>query len=206
MNGVVRLGAPDDIGELMLPGILRHLSETWPNLAIEVTIDNSMQLRRAVDEGRLDLTLFNFLHGVSPDPALKVMTEDLVWVGKRHGQAHMKLPLPVSVWEEGCAWRKRALEELTRIEKPFRIAYFCAHHMGQIAAIRADIAVAPLARFLVQADMVVLDERDGLPSLGTYDIGLSLREGATAPVQAVAEYVRCVLGDRTVLEQIKTAA
>ncbi len=34
----------------MLPGILRHLSETWPNLAIEVTIDNSTQLRRAVEE------------------------------------------------------------------------------------------------------------------------------------------------------------
>ncbi|WP_377289528.1 LysR family transcriptional regulator [Rhizobium sp. SG2393] len=206
MNGVVRLGAPDDIGELMLPGILRHLSETWPNLAVEVTIDNSTHLRRAVEEGRLDLTLFNFLHGIAPDPALKVMTEDLVWAGKRHGHAHLKDPVPISVWEEGCVWRKQALDALTAAEKPFRVAYFCAHHMGQIAAIRADIAIAPLARFLLQDDMVALDERDGLPKLGTYDIGLVTREGATQPVQAVAEYVRCVLGDRSVLDSVKAAA
>ncbi len=66
--------------------------------------------------------------------------------------------------------------------------------MGQIAAIRADIAIAPLARFLLQDDMVALDERDGLPKLGTYDIGpLPSAQGATQPVQAVADYVRCVL-------------
>jgi DNA-binding transcriptional LysR family regulator len=197
MNGIVRLGAPDDIGELMLPGILKHLSETWPQLAIDVTIDNSANLHKAVDEGRLDLTLYNFLNAVRADPAEKVMTEKLVWAGKRHGQAHLKKPLPISVWDSGCIWRSVALEELTMSQIDFRIAYFCGSHMGQIAAIRADIAVAPLARFLVQDDMVVLGERDGLPDLGSYDIGLSVREGAPQPVLAVAEYVRNALAERT---------
>ncbi|MFM2281088.1 MAG: hypothetical protein RLZZ444_3319 [Pseudomonadota bacterium] len=197
MNGIVRLGAPDDIGELMLPGMLKHLSETWPQLAIDVTIDQSTNLRRAVDEKRLDLTLFNFLDGVRGDQAEIVMTEKLVWAGRRHGQAHLKDPLPISVWNDGCIWRKRALEELTKSQKQFRIAYYCGNHMGQIAAIRADIAVAPLASFLLQDDMVALDERHGLPDLGTYEIGLSVREGAPQPVMAVAEYVRSVLGSRS---------
>lgn len=197
MNGIVRLGAPDDIGELLLPGILKHLSETWPQLAIDVTIDQSSTLRRLVEEGRLDLTLFNFLDGVAENKAEVVMTERLVWAGKRHGQAHLKQPLPISVWNEGCIWRRRALDELTRSQRDFRIAYYCGNHMGQIAAIRADIAIAPLAEFLVQDDMVVLDERDGLPDLGTYDIGLAIRDGAPQPVRAVAEYVRCVLGNRS---------
>jgi DNA-binding transcriptional LysR family regulator len=197
MNGIVRLGAPDDIGELLLPGILKHLSEAWPQLAIDVMIDQSTSLRKAVDENRLDLTLYNFLDGIRANPAELVMTEKLVWAGKRHGQAHLKRPLPISVWNEGCIWRRRALEELTRTAKEFRIAYYCGNNMGQIAAIRADIAVAPLARFLVQDDMVVLGERDGLPDLGSYDIGLAVREGAAPPVMAVAHYVRSVLSNRS---------
>ena len=123
------------------------------------------------------------------------MSERLVWVGKKHGQAHLKQPLPISVWDSGCIWRTRALEELTKSEIEFRIAYFCGSHMGQTAAIRADIAIAPLARFLVRDDMVVLGERDGLPDLGTYDIGLAVRKGASQPAVAVAGYIRSALGD-----------
>ena len=195
MNGIVRLGAPDDIGELMLPGILKHLSETWPSLAIEVTIDSSSNLHKAIDDGRLDLALYNFLGAVRANPVEKVMAEQLVWVGKKHGQAHLKTPLPISVWDSGCIWRTRALDELTKSGKEFRIAYYCGSHMGQSAAIRADIAIAPLAKFLVQDDMVILGEREGLPDLGTYDIGLAVREGADAPAIAVADYVRAALGD-----------
>lgn len=195
MNGIVRLGAPDDIGELMLPGILKHLSETWPSLAIEVTIDSSGNLHKAIDDGRLDLALYNFLGAVRANPAEKVMAEQLVWVGKKHGQAHLKTPLPISVWDSGCIWRTRALDELTKTGKEFRIAYYCGSHMGQSAAIRADIAIAPLAKFLVQDDMVILGEREGLPDLGTYDIGLAVRAGADAPAIAVADYVRAALGD-----------
>ncbi|MDQ0453809.1 LysR family transcriptional regulator [Rhizobium paknamense] len=205
MSGVVRLGAPDDIGELLLPGILTHLAETWPQLAIDVTIDNSMPLRRAVEEKRLDLTLFNFLDGMASDPSLTIMREKLVWAGKKHGQAHLKTPLPISVWNEGCVWRVRALEELTKQGREFRIAYFCGHRMGQVAAIKADIAVAPLARFLLQDDMMELTERDGLPDLGTYDIGLATRDDAPQPVKAVADYVRCVLGDKSVTSEFLAA-
>jgi DNA-binding transcriptional LysR family regulator len=206
MNGIVRLGAPDDIGELMLPSILKHLSEAWPQLAIDVTIESSANLHRGVEDGRLDLTLYNFLNAVRADPAEKVMTEKLVWVGKKHGQAHLKTPLPISVWDSGCIWRTRALEELAESHIDFRIAYFCGSHMGQTAAIRADIAIAPLARFLVQEDMVVLGERDGLPDLGTYDIGLAVREGAPQPVMAVADYVRTVLADRNLQQPTAVAA
>ena len=195
MNGIVRLGAPDDMGELLLPGILRHLSETWPQLAIDVTIESSVNLHKGVEDGKLDLALYNFLNAVRADPAEKVMSEKLVWVGKKHGQAHLKQPLPVSVWDAGCSWRTRALEELTKAEIEFRIAYFCGSHMGQAAAIRADIAIAPLARFLVRDDMVILGERDGLPDLGSYDVGLAVRKDASQPALAVADYIRAALSD-----------
>ncbi|MDH6267333.1 DNA-binding transcriptional LysR family regulator [Rhizobium sp. SG_E_25_P2] len=207
MAGVVRLGSPDDIGTLMLPAVLRHFAEMFPSLAVDVMIDNSVPLKRAVAEGKLDLTLFNFLDpSISPNPAERVMTEQLVWVGKKNGQAHLREPLPLSVWDEGCIWRKRAIEELTRSGRHFRVAYFCGHHMGQLAAIQADLAIAPLARFMVQSDMTVLGEAEGLPNMGHYDIGLAVGEEPSAPVKAVADYIRMTLANRGVERATAAAA
>lgn len=190
MNGVVRLGAPDDVGELILPEVLRRFAETFPSIAVNVSIETSGNLRRAVAEGRLDLAIFNSPDSAAPVPGELLMREQLVWAGKNCGTAHLKNPLPVSVWEEGCIWRARALEELTKSGREFRVAYFCAHHMGQRAAIKADLAVAPLARFLVQDDMVALSVKDGLPDLGYYNIGMVIHDDAEAPALAVADYIR----------------
>ena len=190
MNGLVRLGAPDDVGELILPEVLKRFAEAYPSIAVNVSIESSGNLRRAVAERRLDLAIFNAADGVMPVPGELLMKEPLVWAGRKCGTAHLKNPLPVSVWEEGCIWRARALEELSRSGRDFRVAYFCAHHMGQRAAIRADLAVAPLARFLIGEDMVALSEKDGLPDLGHYHIGLVVGDEAETPALAVADYIR----------------
>ncbi|MCM2292993.1 LysR family transcriptional regulator [Allorhizobium sp. BGMRC 0089] len=205
MNGVVRLGAPEDIGELVLPRLLSHMAQTWPHLVVEVTINSSRDLFRAVEERRIDLSLVNVIDEASFPGVETVMTEKLVWAGKRNGQAHMKTPLPVSVWNEDCCWRKRAFTALEQQRREYRIAYFCAHNLGQLAAIRADIAIAPLARFLLRDDMVELGEADGLPDLGCYRIGLSIRESAGEPIRAVADHIRGILGSRCFIPAIIAA-
>jgi DNA-binding transcriptional LysR family regulator len=207
MNGVVRLGAPDDVGELILPEVLRRFAETYPSIAVNVSIETSSSLRRAVAERRLDLAIFNSADGTMPVPGEVLLKEQLVWAGKNCGNAHLKNPLPVSVWEEGCIWRARALEELSRSGRDFRVAYFCAHHMGQRAAIRADLAVAPLASFLVGEDMVALGEKDGLPDLGHYLIGLVVNDEAETPALAVADYIRAAFAriERRPMDMLQVA-
>jgi hypothetical protein len=58
----------------------------------------------------------------------------------------------------------------------------------------------------VRDDMVVLGERDGLPDLGTYDIGLAVRQGASQPALAVADYIRTALGDLDMQQPAAVAA
>jgi DNA-binding transcriptional LysR family regulator len=193
MNGVVNLGAPDDIGDLILPEVLRRFAEAYPSIAVDVRIEASEVLRRQVAEGKLDVALYNCGTGPFSGEGELLYREKLVWAGKKCGTAYAREPLPVSVWEQGCIWRSKALEALERSGRPFRISYLSAHHMGQRAAIRADIAVAPLARFLISEDMVELGESHGLPEIGYYDVGMVTRTGATAPIMAVAEYVRAAV-------------
>ena len=63
MNGVVRVGAPEDIGERILPEVLKRFSESYPNVTVDVTIGTSSVMRKRVDEHRMDIAIFNSMAG-----------------------------------------------------------------------------------------------------------------------------------------------
>ncbi|MBB5534957.1 LysR substrate-binding domain-containing protein [Rhizobium giardinii] len=190
MNGVVRVGAPEDIGERILPEVLKRFSESYPNVTVDVTIGNSSALRKRVDEHRMDIAIFNSMAGENTGGGEILVSEKLVWAGTKCGTAHTRDPLPISMWEDGCVWRADAVEQLTKAGRKFRIAFLSAHTTGQRAAIQADLAIAPLPRYLVQGDLVALGDAEGLPELGHYNIGLQVIDNASAPILAVAEDVR----------------
>ena len=197
MRGIVRLGAPEDIGERFLPMVLKRFAETHPGIMVDVTIDMSKSLVARIDEQRLDLALFNTSPAFSRPLGEVVMREKLVWAGAKCGTAHRREPLPISIWEEGCSWRADALTQLEARRIPYRVAYLSGHTMAQRAAILSDLAVAPLPRTYLTEDMRALGEQDGLPELGGFDIRLVISSGAqSGPVLAVAESIRHAFGEQ----------
>ena len=191
MRGVVRLGAPEDIGQRLLPMVLRRFADTHPGITVDVTVDMSAKLISRVEEQRLDLALFNCVKSAHQERGELVMREKLVWAGAKCGTAHRKDPLPISIWEDGCIWRADALQALERQRTPYRSAYLSGHSMAQRAAVLSDLAVAPLPRSNITEDMKALGEKDGLPELGYFDIRLITSSSRmTGPVAAVAESIR----------------
>jgi DNA-binding transcriptional LysR family regulator len=187
--GVVRMGSPDDYGERILPIVLKRFAKTHPAIAVDVIIDMSGNLRRRMAERQLDITLLTARNNV-PSDAEVLLTEPIVWGGAKGGCAHMREPLPVSIWEEGCAWRAGALEALGREGRNYRVAYMSAHTAGQRAAIMADLAVAPLPKSFLGNDMVELTPKDGMPEIGNYNIAMIVAPEAAAPVKAAADHIR----------------
>ena len=187
--GVVRLGSPDDYGERVLPNVLKRFAQTHPSIAVDVTIDMSVNLRRRLAERQLDLTLFTVCRNVPADAEI-LLTEPVVWAGAKGGCAYLREPLPVSLWEEGCVWRADALEALGREGRDYRVAYMSAHTAGQRAAILADLAVAPLPKSFIGDDIVALGPQEGLPTLSNYNLAMVVAPDASAPVLAAAEHIR----------------
>lgn len=187
--GVVRLGSPDDYGERILPHVLKRFAQTHPSIAVDVTIDQSGNLRRRMDDRSLDITLVtNSYRNITGAEVL--LTEPIVWAGAKGGCAHLREPLPVSIWEEGCAWRAGALEALGREGRNYRVAYMSAHTAGQRAAIMADLAVAPLPKSFLGQDMIELTAKHGMPEIGSYKLAMIVPPDASAPVKAVADHIR----------------
>lgn len=190
ITGIVRFGSPDDFGERVLPSILKRFAQSHPSIAVDVVIDQSINLRRRMDERSLDITLVTNSARINLDGAEVMMSEPIVWAGAKGGCAHLREPLPVSIWEEGCAWRAGALEALGRDGRDFRVAYMSAHTAGQRAAIMADLAIAPLPKSFLGEDMVELGAQDGLPEMNTYSLAMIVPPEASRPVQAVADHIR----------------
>jgi DNA-binding transcriptional LysR family regulator len=197
LAGVVRLGAPDDIAERLLPRILRDFAEAFPSIMVDVTVDMSSSLRKRVEEGRLDLALFNCHPRSFPNFGEVIHTEKLVWAGAKCGNAHLRDPLPISVWEEGCVWRQDAITQLERHKRHYRVAYASAHSMAQRAAVLADLAIAPFPRSYLTEEMVVLGPQEGLPELFSFDVRLLTTPQLAIPSKAVAESIRAFYGQLT---------
>ena len=190
ISGVVRLGSPDDYGERILPQVLKRFSQSHPSVAVDVVIDQSINLRRRMDDRALDITLVTNSYKNSMAGAEVLLTEPIVWAGAKGGCAHMREPLPVSIWEEGCVWRSGALEALGRAGRNYRVAYMSAHTAGQRSAILADLAVAPLPKSFLAGDMVELTPEDGLPEIGHYSLAMFVAADGGAPVKACADHIR----------------
>ncbi|NNF92294.1 MAG: LysR family transcriptional regulator [Boseongicola sp.] len=190
VEGVVRLGVPDDAAERHLPGMLRRFAESHPCVTVNALVDGTARMIEMVRNGRLDLTLITCEAGFDETGAEVLMREPLVWAMCRGGVAAEQDPLPLSVWEDGCVWRKAGIEGLDACRRSWRLAFQSAHISGQRAAIMADLAVAPIPRSSLGGDIVEVPERFGLPKLPDYALGLIVAPDPSPAVQAAADHLR----------------
>jgi DNA-binding transcriptional LysR family regulator len=196
LRGVVRMGAPDDAAERFLPDMLRRFAETHPAVTVDVTVDGSARMIAMHREGRLDLTLVTCEAGADDGEAEILFREKLVWAACAGGVAAERDPLPVSVWEEGCVWRKEGIDGLERQGRAWREAFKSAHISGQRAAILADLAVAPIPASSLGGRIVEAAARHGLPPLPHYALGMLVARDAPAPVRAAADHLRASFARR----------
>lgn len=164
LSGRLTLAAPHDLGVSLVPDLLRRVAESHPGLRVDVRLGPSAMMREALDAGTVNLALFNDV-GPSDPTAREVFSEPLAWLMLKGGRAARQIPLPLAIAEIGCAWRDAALGALEAAHRDYRIAYASDTAMGQIAAVRADLAVAALPRSLVDRDLVEVPVEHGLPRL-----------------------------------------
>src|SRR6185436_2640030 len=99
-------------------------------------------------------------------------------------------PLPLALSNIGCAWRAMAIDGLDRSGIDYRIAYTSRHYIGQLAAVLAGLAIAPLPRMVVTPELRDVGEEAGLPQLGHYEIELRRSAAASGPlIDALVEHV-----------------
>ncbi|WP_119165319.1 LysR substrate-binding domain-containing protein [Algihabitans albus] len=190
LEGRVSFGAPDDFGTRFLPSILARFAATHPDVSVEVVLAPSVHLIELVGSGELDLTLVTTeMDKIAGRSERVVYSEPLVWVGLAGGAAKTKSPLPLALSGRGCSWRSVALNALDRIGRPYKVSYTCENCQGQLAALLADLAVAPLPVSLMTSRYEQLGAADRMPSLGPYQIRLIEKSALSEAGRAFADHV-----------------
>lgn len=188
MNGRVRMGAPYDYAEKVLPKVLARFAEIWPFVEVEVVFDRGSRLRSALSGGRLDLIILSDI-GMQPD-AEPVFRDQVVWVTSDKHIVHETVPLPLAVYHQECSFRRWAVKSLEKIGREYRIAYTSPSVAGILAAVKSGLAVATVERNVVPPELRILTPEEGFPELPTATTSMIVGEAKQSlVVQTLANHI-----------------
>ncbi|MEO0402386.1 MAG: LysR substrate-binding domain-containing protein [Pseudomonadota bacterium] len=190
--GRVRFGASDDYGTRWLPAILRTFARTYPAIEVSVVLGPSSEIMAQIEAETLDVGLVTLARADAQTLGTVVHKECLLWVGAASGSAAYQTPVPLALADETCAWRQMAIEACARVDRPFRIALTSEHSVGQVAALAADFAVAPLPQSMLGPGLEAIGP-DVLPALPDYTVRLVTRPNSEPAVDALEQSVRAAL-------------
>ena len=189
LTGTIRFGTPDDYAEKFLPEILARFARTHPLITVDVDCIGSGELFSRVKRGEMDLALVT--HGCDIVTDEPVRREQLVWVTSMRHCAHMAEVVPLAVSHAGCEWRGKVLKSLDMQGRKYRVAYSTPNSNAVNAAVMQGLAVGAMPELCVRPGMRILTEKDGFPSLGSFDIGLVRKPGkSNKAIDALALHVR----------------
>ena len=188
VSGKLRVGIPYDLVGTHFPPVFKAFGEAFPNVEVSLMCASSPELNDAMGVGSLDLAVVEEAAGVASGECLRV--EQLVWVGARAGNAHLKRPLPISMVAESCGFRPVVLAALRDQGIEWRTVFESGNLEATTATVRSDLAITAWLASTIPADLEILSGDDALPTLPNFSINLRLPSVVPFVAQEFARYVR----------------
>lgn len=193
LEGVLRIGAPHDVADTMLPPLLAQVARTSPLLSLDIHVGRSPFLGESLKRGEIDMTISN-----RDEPALEgvvLRTSPTVWLCSASYVHDRALPVPLVMVDGPSIFRRLAHEALDAAGIAWMPRYTSSSLIGIKAALRAGLGVTARSIELVGADFRVLGETEGLPRLPDLAYRLYVRRNAVNPVvRQVFEMLKANLG------------
>ena len=198
LQGEVRIGLQEDLGESVLPIALARFARAHPKVHIEACVARSTELQERLATGELDFAL---IWNVGTDPGAlrveRVMRLPLQWIGPtslatldaswwkhyaQHGPKAGREPLPLILLDAPCPLRGIVTAALERSGIHWRRAFSSASLGALWAATSAGLGLSVRTGFGLPAHVRVIDRAGtGLPALPQIDLALFRRDSEPEP-------------------------
>jgi DNA-binding transcriptional LysR family regulator len=155
VEGPVRIGAMDDYGTRVLPGLIAAFCRDYPSVSVG---------------RRFDLVLA--MHPAGTRRGEVVRREATIWAGSRTHATHERDPVPLALAPQPCLFRDWSLAALDKAERRWRLAYMSPSLGAVEAAAASGLAVTVLKASMLPPTLRALTPRDGLPKLPAAEIAL----------------------------------
>ena len=147
-EGLFRVGASETIAQAWLPDFLQTLSETYPRVNVDLTVDISLNLRAALLDRRLDLALLMGPVSEYSVENVDLPSFDLHWYRAASNPQTDLTRIPVISYSSKTRPYRELMSELTRRVGPKLRVYASASLSASLKMIAAGIAVGPYPRAL----------------------------------------------------------
>ncbi|PUA16608.1 LysR substrate-binding domain-containing protein [Glaciimonas sp. PCH181] len=172
--GSLRIGAPNDIAETILPSLLSRFAKIYPQLRMEIHVGRSPFLMQALRRGEIDLTVST--RKSDAHPCIILRTSPTVWLCSSDYIHNPANPVKLVVADEPSMFREIALQALDQAKIPYRISYVAPTLVGIKAALRAGLGITARSIEMISPELRVLGESDGFPRLPDVNFFLYLRD------------------------------
>ncbi|HEY8912084.1 LysR substrate-binding domain-containing protein [Lacisediminihabitans sp.] len=184
MRGRLRFGSADDLALTQLPQILRDFRQLYPQINLELTVNQSGALARRLHAGQLDLVFIKQEPGIGVGRLVR--RDRMVWVGHRTLSLEPGQHVPLIAYQAPSLSRTVAISALESAGRTWRITCNVREINGVLAAARAGIGIAAFPQSLIPPDLNELSPALELPTLGDVDFSLLDNPGtAREPVDAL---------------------
>lgn len=180
LEGVLRIGAPHDVADNMLPPLLAQIARHSPLLQIDIHVGRSPFLMESLHRGEIDMTISN-----RHDPTLEgvvLRTSPTVWVCSSSYVLDTSKPIPLVLADGPSLFRRLAQEALDDAGIRWSPSYTSSSLIGIKAALRAGLGVTARGIELIGTDFRVLGENDGMPRLPDVEYYLFVRNNVVRPL------------------------
>lgn len=190
LEGTLRIGAPHDVADTMLPPLLAEVVRSSPKLQLDIHVGRSPFLMESLKRGEIDMAISNRLDAELEGVVLR--TSPTVWLcgdGYVHDPTR---PIPLIIADGPSIFRRLAQEALDAAGVAWLTRYTSSSLIGIRAALRAGLGVT--ARGVEQLDggLRILGPMEGLPPLPDLVYRLYVRHRVINPLT------------RQVFDQIRT--
>jgi len=185
-DGIVRIGIPEDFAATRLTELLSEFARSRPGLRLNVRCDLSVNLRRDIERGELDLALLK--RDARDGEAIASWPERLHWVtSRRHPVDARGQSVPLAVFPQGCLYRNRAIHALEAAGRAWHIAYTSPDYGNIQAAVAAGLGVSILPRTAITDALRILSVKNGFPAVDNTELALLAAPDASPATHRLAD-------------------
>jgi len=193
VDGVVRIGLPEDFAAYRLVELLSDYMRGRPTLRLDMRSGLSATNRAALERGELDVALVK--RSAGDGPCLASWPERLQWItSRRHPVDLSRNPVPIAVADHGCLYRNSLIHALEAGGRSWHIAYTSPNLSGIQAAVAVGLGVAILPEVAITPEHRIVDSK-GFTPIDKTEIALVVSESATPAARKVAELIADFCGN-----------
>lgn len=184
--GEIRLGITEYFVPHELPAILARFAAAYPGVHLEVRMGLSRDLREKLNQKEFDAVIVR----LGPrERGQAIWSEPQVWVAREGFEPARGAVVPLALLPAPCVLRAHALESMTRLKRPWKIAFTGSSMASVQAAVGAGLGVSILPRSSLLPGMQVLPKSRNYPDPGRLEVGVLRSAGARPDIVSALERV-----------------